>query len=187
MSYQIELTVDGRRIITLADILPDTSPIKLLIVGKAPAPVSVSEGHYFRGRQGAMFWNSLRKYGLLQVPGRRFEDEVLLEHGYAITDVVKVPHEFGKEPTDQEYKANWPRVAGLISRFHPRVIMFVYKRPLDQILRQVYARKTKASYGFNSDLEELFNSKVFVFPMPGTPCTTEEAQRAMTHLQRVLP
>ncbi len=37
---------------TLLDILPEKGPIKILIVGKAPAPASVAAGHYFQGRHG---------------------------------------------------------------------------------------------------------------------------------------
>jgi hypothetical protein len=45
MSYQIEINVNNKLVKTLADILPETGPIKLLIIGKTPAPI---EGHLLR-------------------------------------------------------------------------------------------------------------------------------------------
>jgi len=186
MNYQIEIRVDNRTVKTLADILPSSSPIKMLIIGKTPAPISVSKGHYFQGRQGKGFWNLLRKYGLLHLSGKRFDDEALIEHGYGITDVVKTPHEPGREPTDQEYKMNWHRVSALIDKLRPHVTMFVYKGALNKILKLVCNSEVKASYGFNSDLDELFGSKLFVFPMPGTRCTAEEACKAMNDLRAAL-
>jgi len=45
---------------------------------------------------------------------------------------------------------------------------------LDQILRLGFELSKKSTYGFNpdleEDLEERLGSRVFVFPMSGTPC-----------------
>jgi mismatch-specific thymine-DNA glycosylase len=186
MNYQTTSIVDGHRVQTLADILPATGPMKMLIIAKTPAPVSVAAGHYFQGRQGQMFWNRLQDYGLLSVPPDTYPDEVLLDHGYGLTDVVKVPREYGMEPSDREYRAGLDRILGLMSNLQPRVTMFVYKGVLDQILKLPYGQKKKSVYGFNQALEGIFKCKVFAFPMPGTPCTAEQARRAMLDLQATL-
>ena len=39
---------------------------------------------------------------------------------------------------------------------------------------------------FNYDLDEYFESKVFVFPMPGTPCSSDLAHSSMTELKNYL-
>jgi uracil-DNA glycosylase len=186
MNFRTTITVDGREVQTLADILPASGPMKMLIIGKTPAPVSVEAGHYFQGRQGKMFWNRLREYGLLRVSPGRYEDEVLLEHGYGLTDITKAPRAYGTEPSDDEYRANLTRIQNLVMELQPRVLLFVYKRVLDNILKFSYGRRDKSVYGENSLLADLFHAKVFVFPMPGTPCTKEEARRAMSDLQRAL-
>jgi len=158
----------------------------MLIIAKTPAHASVEAGHYFQGRQGRMFWNRLREFDVLAVPPATHEDDVLLAHGYGLTDIVKAPRDYGNEPSDDEYRAGLDRILALISQLEPRVLMFVYKRVLDQILRLSFSRRQKSSYGFNPDLDELFGSRVFAFPMPGTPCTSAQAIIAMNELADAL-
>jgi len=184
--HQVTIRVNGRDVTTLADIVPETRPVKMLIVAKTAAPVSVATGHYFQGRQGRMFWNRLKEWNLLDAPTGSFEDDALLDHGYGLTDIVKVPREYGSEPSDAEYRAGVARVLELVARLEPRVLMFVYKRTLDQILRLHFEREKKSIYGFNEDLCELVGSHVFVFPMPGTPCRSAEATAAMRELTTTL-
>lgn len=59
--------------------------------------------------------------------------------------------------------------------------MFVYKKVLDNIIGELGV-STITTYGFNVSLGSLFGSKVFVFPMPGTPCTKEQQIKAMNDL-----
>src|SRR5207302_1843191 len=126
--------VNGKQVVTLADILPNDGSLRMLVVAKTPAPKSVEAGHYFQGKQGQMFWNRLREYGLLRSSPGRFEDEMLLDHGFGLTDIVKVPRSYGNEPSDEEYRLGVSRILALIERLSPTVLMFVYKRVLDQIL-----------------------------------------------------
>lgn len=158
----------------------------MLMIGKTPAPISVKVGHYFQGRQGLYFWGQLKKYKILNVPLGHYEDEVLLEHGFGLTDIVKVPHEFGNEPTAQEYKNGLIRIQSLIIELNPYVLMFVYKGVLDKVLALSFGKKTKSQYGFNNQLNNLFQSKVFVFPMPGTPCKKDQINNGMAELKNAL-
>ena len=64
--------------------------------------------------------------------------------------------------------------------------MFVYKRVLDQFLRLSFDRREKSTYGFNPELDDTFGARVFVFPMPGTPCTSSQASLAMSGLADLL-
>jgi hypothetical protein len=186
MSHRTVIRIDGRDVATLADVLPESGCLKMLMVAKTPATDSVAAGHYFQGAQGRMLWNRLRDYGLLEVPAGTFEDDVLLNHGYGLTDIVKVPRDYGSEPDEDEYRAGINRILDLVREIKPQVLFFVYKRILDQILRLAFGRSTKARYGFNPELDELLGSAVFVFPMPGTPCTTAEARTAMSALVQTL-
>src|SRR4051794_18532650 len=98
-SNTVEIDVNGQRVRTLRDILPAVPGLRVLFVAKTPAPVSVEVGHYFQGAHGRAFWRGLRKAGLLN-PTTDFEDDSLLDHGYGITDIVKVPRSFGDEPSE---------------------------------------------------------------------------------------
>lgn len=186
MSHKIRITVDGKSHDTLADILPDKGQLKLLFIAKTPAMISVNAGHYFQGRQGRMFWNKLADYNILKVPHGKFEDDYLLTNDYGLTDIVKVPRDYGTEPSAEEYRNGLQRIMSLIEKHKPKVIVFVYKRVLDNITRLNFGLQSKAIYGFNSQLEKLFASKVFVFPMPGTPCTTVESVSSMTKLEKLI-
>lgn len=182
MSFRSEIMIAGRTYATLQDVLPESGPVRMLIIGKAPAPVSVEAGHYFQGKQGRLFWSRLREYGLLRVPPGRYEDEVLLYHGYGVTDIVKRPYPFGLEPSDQEYREGVARARGLVCRLAPQVALFVYKKPLDRWLSIDAGWRVRSAYGFNPKHAAGFGCKVFVFPMPGTPCPASTAYRAMQEL-----
>ena len=100
MDYRVDMTFDGRRVPTLADILPERGPLRMLIVGKTPSPASVEAGHYFEGRMGRGLWKRLDEAGLLCAPPGGFADELLVEHGFGVTDLCKVPRPFGDEPPE---------------------------------------------------------------------------------------
>lgn len=175
------MVVGGQTIRTLRDILPDPPGLKLLFVGKTPSPTSVLEGHYFQGRQGKLFWGKLRQYRIL-LPTTTYEDDSLLNNGFGITDVVKVPHVYRQEPSRDEYIKGINRVFSLLKAHNPRVVVFVYKKVLDQVLRHKFCLRLKANYGFNHDLRARFGAHVFVFPMPGTRCNRGQTERAMHEL-----
>jgi len=177
--------VGGREVRTLRDILPESPGLRALFVGKTPSTASVAAGHYFQGHQGRMFWNRLIDYRVFR-PTAEYEDDSLLNHGFGMTDIVKVPRDFGNEPSDEEYAAGVDRIIGLIRLHKPTVLIFVYKRVLDQILKLSFRSTARSRYGFNDDLDHHFGARVFVFPMPGTPCTSEEADAAMRELVEAL-
>jgi mismatch-specific thymine-DNA glycosylase len=185
-NYQIEITVDGKKHKTLSDILPDHGNLDILFIAKTPAPTSVEIGHYFQGRQGTMFWNKLSEFDILKVPYGQFADKYLLSNNFGITDIVKIPRSYGNEPSDDEYKQGLSRILSIIEKYKPKVIVFVYKRVLDNIIRLNFGISDKADYGFNSKLEKYFKTKVFVFPMPGTPCKREQAVLSMSELKKLI-
>ncbi|MGD9486398.1 MAG: uracil-DNA glycosylase family protein [Calditrichaceae bacterium] len=186
IGHQTIIKIDDKEILTLDDILPESKNLKILFIAKTPAPVSVEAGHYFQGKQGTMFWNKLAKYKILTVPAGDFEDDHLLENLYGITDIVKVPRSYGNEPSNEEYKEGLIRILEMIKYYNPKVIFFVYKKVLDQILKLSFNMQIKSKYGFNHDFEKIFGTKVFVFPMPGTPCTTVQANYSMSELKKYL-
>lgn len=185
-TFKTKVSVNGKDYDTLADILPNQGNLKILFIAKTPATISVAAGHYFQGKQGRMFWNRLAEYKILNVPFGEFEDEYLLKNNYGLTDIVKVPRDYGNEPSDAEYRSGLKRILTIIEKYKPSVIVFVYKKVLDNIVRLNFGINQKSKYGFNPQLEKHFKTKVFVFPMPGTPCKTDEAKFAMTELKRLV-
>ncbi len=176
---------NGNKFQTFEDILPK-SPCKILFIAKTPAPKSVEKGHYFQGSQGKSFWNKLVNYGLFAVPDEEYEDDQLIKYSYGITDIVKIPRNYGKEPSEAEYVAGLPRILNIIERLKPEVIVFIYKKVLDVIMRNSFNITTKSVYGYNETYNKYFKSIVFVFPMPGTPCTSEEAHKHMLYLKNII-
>jgi len=184
--YKTKITVENKEFDTLSDILPEKGNLEILFIAKTPAMISVHAGHYFQGKQGTMFWNRLSEYNILKVPPGKFADEYLLENKFGITDIVKVPRDYGNEPSKAEYKSGLKDILDKINKFKPKVIVFVYKAVLDKILEYNFGIVEKSKYGFNSNLDHYFNSSIFVFPMPGTPCTKEEAFQSMSQLKKLL-
>jgi mismatch-specific thymine-DNA glycosylase len=183
---RIKIIVDKKEYETLADILPESGNLEILFIAKTPALTSVEAGHYFQGKQGTMFWNRLSEYNILKVPYGKFADDYLIQNNYGITDIVKVPRDYGNEPSKGEYREGLQKIIKTIQKYKPKVIIFVYKGVLDNILNLNFSISTKSSYGFNPQLDKYFNSAVFVFPMPGTPCKTEQAIQSMNALKTLL-
>ncbi|MBD8388848.1 uracil-DNA glycosylase family protein [Dysgonomonas sp. BGC7] len=186
MNYKTCILEKGKQYETLEDILPKSGNLDILFIAKTPATISVNKGHYFQGKQGRMFWNKLADYHILNVPYGEYEDNYLLKNNYGITDIVKIPRDFGNEPSKEEYREGYLRILEIIERYKPKVIIFVYKKVLDEILSIKHGFKIKSDYGFNPQYDSDFNSKVFVFPMPGTPCTRETSELAMNELSKII-
>lgn len=158
----------------------------MLIIGKTPTPVSVNAGHYFQGRQGTFMWSQLRSFRILDAAEDEFEDDALIRNGYGITDVVKVPREFGSEPMPIDYAQGWPLVARLIDHLRPEVTFWPYKGALDRVLKHCFGRRQRAAYGFNPVLNRCIGASVFVFGMQGTPCSAEARIAGLGALRRRL-
>lgn len=186
MDHRIEMEIDGQAVTTLADILPVRGPLQVLFIGKAPSPASIEAGHYFPGRVGKGLWKRLDEVGVLRAVQGQFSDDLLLASGYGMTDVCKLPHAFGEEPTEVEYTAGWERVNGIITRTRPRILVFVYKGALDKVLQHSYGWEHKSGYGFNDDLMRTFGRRVFAFPLPGVSCTLRESHRHLADLTGAL-
>lgn len=122
----------------------------------------------------------------MRVPRGQLEDEVLLDHEYGIADIAKAPRELGREPSGDEHSEGSARIRTLARRLRPHVLLFVYRGTLDRAIRHGRGLASRSAYGFSKELDALFGSAVFVFPMPGTPCTKETAGRVMRELRGAL-
>ena len=184
MTHRIQIQKEGKTYDTLEDILPsDSLKLDMLIIGKVPAPESVKAGHYFQGRQGKTMWNKLTSYEILK-KNTLYHDDSLLHSKIGITDIVKVPREYGNEPSSSEYSEGKKRIISIIDKYKPKVVFFVYKPVLEHFVSLL----CEIIYGFNENLTEYFNGcKVFLFPMPGTRGATKDIiEKAMTDLKKYL-
>lgn len=186
MEHRTTITLAGDAVTTLADVLPEAGPLRMLVVGKTPSPASVEAGHHLQGGEARLFWSRLEEHGILPSGAGRPCDDLLIEHGFGITDIAKRPRALGQEPTADEYRQGWQGVEEIIDRLRPRIVTFVYKSSLDRVLRLHFGWQHTSHYGFNHDLMRTFGRRVFVFPLPGVPCPPHEAQRAMEDLCQAL-
>lgn len=184
MNHRILLRKNDMEFYTFEDILPEKdSVLDMLIVGKVPAPTSVSIGYYFQGKHGKAMWNKLTEYKILNKV-TTYHDDSLLKNNMGITDIVKEPRKYGTEPDFGEYIIGKERVISIIEKYTPKVIFFVYK----PILEAMVPFTAKVNYGFNDHLNCYFNeSRVFLFPMPGTGKVTKPIiEKAMNDLKKCL-
>ena len=125
MSHLTEIEVDGQSVPTLADILPEQGgALRALFIGKTPSPASVEAGHYFEGRMGKGLWKRLDDAGILSASPDGYADDALLDDGFGVTDLCKVPRPFGDEPCATSTQAGWERVNAhrrAAPAAHPRV------------------------------------------------------------------
>lgn len=184
-NYQITIKEEnGNEYKTLRDILPESGPIDILFIGKVPMEISVERGHYFQGNHGTAFWNMLSKYSILEKGQHLYYDEALVENNYGITDIVKKPKNYGNEPESIEYIEGKKRIMESIERYSPRVIVFIYKPPFEELI----PKDKKVDYGFNPHCDKYFGgAKTFLFPMPGIRrCNREKQFKVMCELKKTL-
>ncbi len=182
MNYQTTVRLDGKFYTSLRDILPSLGELNMLIVGRTPSHGSIVKGHYFQGTRGKSFWNKLKSYGILDFPDDGYADEHLLENDYGIIHLSQVPCEYrdlDRELTRRGYK----RLMAIVRIYRPKLILFSYKNIVDGIVDALEGTKGQTKYGFNPLYDVLFGGiPIFIFPMPGTPCTKEEANECMNSL-----
>lgn len=184
--FRITLQQDGSAFETLADILPEQGSLKMLMVQMPPSERSVAAGHYFRTKTGITFWNLLAEYNILDIPFGVYEDEMLLDHGYGMIHIHKVPSEIFGELNGNHYRMALLELLGLIHKHKPKVLLFIYKKILDKILRLSFGLDLKAKYGFNPELERYFGARVFVFPLPQGHCEPADVADYMQALSNCL-
>ena len=125
-SHRITLILDGLPVDTLADLPPE--PGRLLFVGLNPSPVSVDAGHYHQGRLGRSFWRRLVQAQILRPDTDLARaDDVLVEAGHGITDLLKVPTP-RDTATASELRAEVGPLFQKVAVWRPAAVVFVYKR-----------------------------------------------------------
>ena len=105
---------NGRR---LRDIIaPD---LKVLFCGINPGIYSVAVGHHF-ARPGNRFWAALRSAGFTERTLAPTEDQLLLELGYGLTNIVARATAQADELNEEELVAGRHRLERKVRRYTPR-------------------------------------------------------------------
>ena len=95
--------------------------LKILFCGINPSPYSAAVGHHF-ARPGNRFWPTLYAAGFTDRLFSAFEDYLLLERGYGITNVVDRATPSAAELTHEEYLKGGKRLVAKVRKYRPEVV-----------------------------------------------------------------
>jgi len=136
-------------------IAPD---LKVLFAGINPGLYSAFTGHHF-ARPGNRFWPTLHAAGFTDRLLSPFEEHLLLERGYGITNVVDRPSAGADELTADEFAAGGKRLRAKVRRYQPR-----YLAILGVGAYRVAFDCPKAVLGLQGEV--IGETKVWVLPNP---------------------
>lgn len=95
--------------------------LKVLFCGINPSLYSAAVGHHF-ARPGNRFWPTLHAAGFTERLFYAFEDRLLLERGYGITNVVERATATAAELSQDEYVSGGKRLEAKVRRYKPQVL-----------------------------------------------------------------
>ena len=130
----------------------------VLFAGINPGLYTAAIGRHF-GRPGNRFWPALHDGGFTPRLFSPFENDLLLELGYGITNVVDRATARADELTSDELRAGGRRLAAKVKRWRPTVVAFVGIGPY-----RIVSGVKDASVGLQKDL--FGGSHAWVLPNP---------------------
>ena len=132
--------------------------LKVLFCGINPSLYSAATGHHF-ARPGNRFWPALYGAGFTRRLLKPWEEDLLLEEGIGITNLVSRATATAAELTNDELRRARQRLARKVQRFRPRCVAVVgigaYRVAFD---------RPRATIGLQS--EQLAGAAVWVLPNP---------------------
>ena len=136
-------------------IAPD---LKVLFCGINPSLYSAATGHHF-ARPGNRFWPALHSAGFTQRLFKPWEEELLLEDGIGITNLVSHATATAAELTNDQLRSGRKGLARKVRRLRPQCVAVVgigaYRGAFD---------RPGATIGLQAEL--LGTSAVWVLPNP---------------------
>jgi TDG/mug DNA glycosylase family protein len=100
----------------------------VLFAGINPGLYTAAIGRHF-GRPGNRFWPALHGGGFTPRLFSPFEESLLLDLGFGITNIVRRATARADELTDDELRAGGRRLEAKVRRWHPTVVAFVGIHP----------------------------------------------------------
>jgi TDG/mug DNA glycosylase family protein len=107
---------------TIRDVI--APGLRILFCGINPSLYSAAIGHHF-GRPGNRFWPTLHAAGFTDRLLSPFEDRLLLERGYGITNLVARATAAADELTESELRAGATTLRRKARRYEPQCIAFL--------------------------------------------------------------
>lgn len=129
-----------------------------LFVGINPGLYTAAIGHHF-GRPGNRFWPALHGGGFTPRLFSPFEEALLLDLKFGITNVVERATARADELTDEEIRTGGKLLEGKVKRWRPTVVAFVGIGPY-----RIISGNKKAVVGLQSDT--FAGSHAWVLPNP---------------------
>lgn len=141
-------------------LVPDliAKDLVVLFAGINPGLYTAAIGHHF-GRPGNRFWPALHGGGFTPRLFSPFEESLLLELKFGITNVVERATARADALTDDELRAGGRRLAAKVRRWRPTVVAFVGLGPY-----RVISGNKGAGVGLQTDL--FGGSHAWVLPNP---------------------
>lgn len=100
--------------------------LKILFIGINPGLRSVAIQHHFAGHSNR-FWKLLADSGITPRRLQPEEDNLLLNYGYGITNIVPRTTATAAELTREEFLAGSQRLMELLQEYQPRIAAFLGK------------------------------------------------------------
>src|SRR3954470_17982730 len=130
----------------------------VLFAGINPGLYTAAIGRHF-GRPGNRFWPALHGGGFTPRLFSPFEESLLLDLGFGITNIVRRAPARSDELTDDELRAGGIRLAAKVKRWRPTVVAFVGLGPY-----RIVSGIKDAAVGLQKDL--FGGSPAWVLPNP---------------------
>jgi TDG/mug DNA glycosylase family protein len=130
----------------------------VLFVGINPGLYTVAIGHHF-GRPGNRFWPALHEGGFTPRLFSPFEESLLLDLKFGITNVVERATARADELTKDELRAGGKRLETKVKRWRPTVVAFVGIGPY-----RIVSGQKDARVGLQA--EKFGGSHAWVLPNP---------------------
>jgi TDG/mug DNA glycosylase family protein len=110
---------------------------------------------------GQQFWKLLVHYGVLPQPEPgQFHDELLLQHGFGITDLVKVPSARANGLAKEDVEHGRSVLLKKIEALRPAAVCSVYKSAIEPL----YPGTLENCWGLQD--RRIGDAQVFVLPFP---------------------
>ncbi|MGE5329297.1 MAG: mismatch-specific DNA-glycosylase [Deltaproteobacteria bacterium] len=100
--------------------------LKIIFVGYNPGERSAFLKHHYAGYNNH-FWKLLYESGLTTRLYNNYEDSLLLEEGYGLTNIVDRPSKSSSDLSIKELKAGANVLREKIKRYHPNTVCFLGK------------------------------------------------------------
>lgn len=141
-------------------VVPDLAGKNLIVLfaGINPGLYTAAIGHHF-GRPGNRFWPALHAGGFTPRLFSPFEEALLLDLKFGITNVVERATARADELTDDELRAGGKRLEAKVKRWRPTVVAFVGIGPY-----RIVSGKKDAHVGLQED--PFGGSHAWVLPNP---------------------